>query len=337
MAIVATFYITPKGTNSSGNLVWDMEEWPHAYLMYDSLLSCRVDGWWIVLIKMKDNEAIIQSIQLAAAGAMDDKSLMAETVALLQRERPHYNWVGIYLLEKDVLVLGPFVGKPTPHTRIRLNQGICGAAASTGHTLIVDDVSADPRYLACSLETSSEIVVPIIRDGQVLGEIDIDSDIPAAFTKEDRSLLEQVADILARKLHSRIAEPQPILVAAGILTNGDRVLICQRHHSDAYGMQWEFPGGKVEDNEELKESLRRELAEELSIEAAVGEEVFRLRHRYPDRNVEVVFFLVPSYRGTIVNRVFEAVEWAPRARLPQYEFLEADRELVSRMARGEIA
>ena len=125
---------------------------------------------------------------------------MAEIVALLQRARPHYHWVGIYLLEGDELVLGPFVGKPTPHTRIPLHKGICGAAASSGQTLIVDDVNADPRYLACSLETRSEIVVPIAREGQVLGEIDIDSDRPAAFTDDDRRLLESVAEILAARL-----------------------------------------------------------------------------------------------------------------------------------------
>ena len=285
---------------------------------------------------MADNQRIIQSVQLAASIAPDSKTLMAETVTLLQRERPRYNWVGIYLLEKDELVLGPFVGQPTPHTRIPLNQGICGAAASTGQTLIVDDVTADPRYLACSLETRSEIVVPIAHDGQVLGEIDIDSDIPAAFTEQDRALLEHVAGILAQKLCFEMTGPQPILVTAGIIINGDRVLICQRHHSDAYGMQWEFPGGKVECREELKEALRRELAEELSIDATVGDEVFRLRHRYPDRSVEVVFFSISSYRGAISNRVFEAIEWAPRAHLPQYNFLEADREMVNRLARGEI-
>ncbi len=125
---------------------------------------------------------------------------MAETVRLLQRARPHYNWVGIYLLEGNELVLGPYVGKPTPHTRIALNKGICGAAASSGQTLIVDDVNADPRYLACSLETRSEIVVPIVRKGRVLGEIDIDSDRPAAFTDDDRALLEGVAEVLADKL-----------------------------------------------------------------------------------------------------------------------------------------
>lgn len=131
-------------------------------------------------------------------------------------------------------------------------------------------------------------------------------------------------------------EPKPILVTAGVLREGDRILICQRHRSDAYGLQWEFPGGKVRDGEQLKAALKRELAEELAIDAAVGEEVFRLRHRYPDRYVEVVFFRVESYRGALANRVFECIAWAERSELPSYNFLEADRELVSRMARGEI-
>lgn len=142
----------------------------------------------------------MQSIQSLSESAPDARQLMSETVGLLQRGRPRYNWVGIYLLEQGELVLGPYAGKPTPHTRIPLNQGICGAAASSGKTLIVDDVHADPRYLACSLETRSEIVVPIASEGRVLGEIDIDSDAPAAFTEEDRALLEAVALILAAKL-----------------------------------------------------------------------------------------------------------------------------------------
>ncbi|MGH9327699.1 MAG: (deoxy)nucleoside triphosphate pyrophosphohydrolase [Terriglobia bacterium] len=129
---------------------------------------------------------------------------------------------------------------------------------------------------------------------------------------------------------------KPILVAAGIFMKSGRVLICQRHHSDAYGLQWEFPGGKVESGEKLEDSLRRELEEELNIEAQIGEEVFRLRYRYPDRYVEVAFFAIPGYRGEIRNRVFEAVEWAPRANLPEYTFLDADRELVNRIARGEL-
>lgn len=149
---------------------------------------------------MKNNQDVLSSVEQAAAGSAEARALMAETVALLRRERPRYNWVGVYLLENDELVLGPYVGKPTPHTRIPLNKGICGAAASTGRTVIVNDVNADPRYLACSLETRSEIVVPIVRAGHVLGEIDIDSDTPAAFTEEDRKLLEAVAEILAARL-----------------------------------------------------------------------------------------------------------------------------------------
>jgi GAF domain-containing protein len=149
---------------------------------------------------MADNQAVLSSVASLAKTAPDARALIAETVALLQRERGHYNWVGVYLLQNGELVLGPYVGKATPHTRIPLNQGICGAAASTGQTIVVDDVNADPRYLACSLETRAEIVVPIQREGQVLGEIDVDSDMPAAFTAADRALLEGVARILAEKL-----------------------------------------------------------------------------------------------------------------------------------------
>jgi 8-oxo-dGTP diphosphatase len=135
---------------------------------------------------------------------------------------------------------------------------------------------------------------------------------------------------------SLMAEQKSILVTAGIVVDGDLILICQRHHSDAYGMQWEFPGGKVKDGEDLKASLRRELAEELMIEAEIGEEVFRVRHRYPDRYVEVVFFAVRSFRGTIRNQVFEAVKWVRRAKLTEFNFLEADRELVRRISNAEI-
>ncbi|MBI4166709.1 MAG: (deoxy)nucleoside triphosphate pyrophosphohydrolase [Acidobacteria bacterium] len=133
-----------------------------------------------------------------------------------------------------------------------------------------------------------------------------------------------------------MTESPPILVTAGILQDGEKVLICQRPRSDKYGLQWEFPGGKVHVGEELQDALRRELAEELNIDATVGEEVFRLRHRYPDRFVEVIFFLVTDFTDEISNQVFEAVEWVPRKNLPEYNFLEADRELVERLARGEI-
>jgi 8-oxo-dGTP diphosphatase len=130
--------------------------------------------------------------------------------------------------------------------------------------------------------------------------------------------------------------PQPILVVAGILVQNDRILVCQRRRDDPYGLQWEFPGGKLEPNENPQQALRRELTEELSIDAEIGDHVFQLRHRYPDRFVEVAFFLVPVYRGIIRNRVFEAVTWALRSELDRFPFLEADRELVKRICQGEI-
>jgi L-methionine (R)-S-oxide reductase len=127
----------------------------------------------------------------------DPRRALQHVVDILKREVQHYTWVGIYLLEGEELVLGPFLGKPSPHTRIAIGQGICGAAARERDTIIVDDVNADSRYLACSLETKSEIVVPIMSGERVLGEIDIDSDQPAAFGAEDRRLLESVASLLA--------------------------------------------------------------------------------------------------------------------------------------------
>ena len=125
---------------------------------------------------------------------------MERAVSMLKDAIPTYSWVGIYLLDGEELVLGPFLGKPSPHTRIPLGQGICGAAATSAQTIIVDDVNADPRYLACSIETQSEIVVPIMHGRDVLGEIDIDSDRRAAFTGQDRALLEPVAELLAERM-----------------------------------------------------------------------------------------------------------------------------------------
>ena len=114
----------------------------------------------------------------------------------------HYSWVGIYLVEGDELVLGPWQGpEATEHVRIPVGQGVCGAAAASGRTEIVDDVNADPRYLSCFPSTRSEIVVPIAQDGRVVGEIDIDSDRPAAFGDEDRRFLEQVAELLSPLVH----------------------------------------------------------------------------------------------------------------------------------------
>ena len=142
---------------------------------------------------------VLSDIRAAIERAQSYPEAMVQAVKVLKELMPDYAWVGIYVLEGEELLLGPYRGKPSPHTRIPLNQGICGAAASTKQTIIVDDVDADPRYLACSLETRSEIVVPIMRGEHVLGEIDIDSDKKAAFGPADRELLEAVASLLARK------------------------------------------------------------------------------------------------------------------------------------------
>jgi L-methionine (R)-S-oxide reductase len=138
-------------------------------------------------------------VRRAVAAADGPAAALTSTIEIL-KTIPHYTWAGIYLLDGDELVLGPYLGKPSPHTRIPLGRGICGAAATAKATIVVDDVNSDPRYLACSIETKSEIVVPIVRDGAVLGEIDIDSDQPAAFSDDDRQLLERVAAVLAEKL-----------------------------------------------------------------------------------------------------------------------------------------
>lgn len=142
---------------------------------------------------------VLSGVRAAVDRAPSYTEALSQAVNVLKDQMPDYSWVGIYLLDGQELILGPYRGKPSPHTRIPLNQGICGAAASTKETIIVDDVDADPRYLACSLETRSEIVVPIMRGTDVLGEIDIDSDKKAAFGLADRELLEAVAAVLARK------------------------------------------------------------------------------------------------------------------------------------------
>lgn len=151
----------------------------------------------------KSLELIAELDKLSGKAASAD-ALMKSIVTLLHEKLTRYNWVGFYMLElagdPNILVLGPFRGTMTPHTRIPLNQGICGAAASSGKTIIVDDVSSDSRYLACSLETKSEIVVPVFVGGKVVGELDIDSHFAAAFGPDDRKICEHAAHVLGEYL-----------------------------------------------------------------------------------------------------------------------------------------
>jgi L-methionine (R)-S-oxide reductase len=156
-----------------------------------------------VTTKIEEVRNEVSELAQASPTAQD---LMQAMVRLLHNRMLKYNWVGFYLLEPGaeppMLALGAFEGAMTPHTRIPLNQGICGAAASSGRTVVVDDVSKDPRYLACSLETKSEIVVPVFAHGKVVGELDIDSHFPAAFTPEHQALVQHCAMLVGKKLET---------------------------------------------------------------------------------------------------------------------------------------
>jgi L-methionine (R)-S-oxide reductase len=136
----------------------------------------------------------------------DATAVLSAAVEALHGRLSHYSWLGIYLVEGNELVLGPWRGPlATEHTRIPIGDGICGAAAASGRTEIVDDVNTDDRYLACFVSTRSEIVVPITYGGRVVGEIDVDSDEPAAFGEADRTFLERVATLVSR--HAAEAAP----------------------------------------------------------------------------------------------------------------------------------
>jgi 8-oxo-dGTP diphosphatase len=118
---------------------------------------------------------------------------------------------------------------------------------------------------------------------------------------------------------------------------GDKILICQRTRHQPHPLKWEFPGGKIERGEQPRDALRRELEEELGIEARVGDEVVRIRHTYPrGGTVELRFFMVEEFSGEIENRIFKDVRWVPRKELPDFDFLEADAGLVRDIARGKI-
>jgi len=129
---------------------------------------------------------------------MDEK--LSSICRMLLARVPHYHWVGFYLVEnpeKRELVLGPFAGEPTEHVRIPFGRGICGQAAEKEKTMVIQDVSKETNYLSCSSQVKSEILVPIMKRGTVVGELDIDSHHLAPFTEDDRIFLERVCRLLA--------------------------------------------------------------------------------------------------------------------------------------------
>jgi 8-oxo-dGTP diphosphatase len=126
------------------------------------------------------------------------------------------------------------------------------------------------------------------------------------------------------------------VVAAFIVQNG-KVLICQRTAYQPMPLKWEFPGGKIEEGEQPRDALRRELEEELGIDAVVGDELVRIRHNYRNGgSVELRFYMVEAFSGEIENRIFKDVQWVGRKDLPKFDFLEADAGLVKDIAAGKI-
>src|SRR5215468_3011165 len=126
-------------------------------------------------------------------------------------------------------------------------------------------------------------------------------------------------------------------VVAALIWQHGRVLICQRTRYQSMPLKWEFPGGKIEEGEQPRDALRRELDEELGIAATVGDELARIQHEYPNGAlVELRFFVVREFRGELENRIFKQIQWAETKDLPKFDFLEADLTLVRDLAAGKL-
>jgi GAF domain-containing protein len=144
-----------------------------------------------------DYGALEAGIEKILSGKSKREKKLQKICDVLKDGVPYYNWVGFYFVEKPgskMLVLGPFAGEPTEHKRIPFGRGICGRAAEKKETVVVSDVTKESNYLACSIKVKAEIVVPIFKNGKVVGELDLDSHTADAFTPEDRRFLEKTAE-----------------------------------------------------------------------------------------------------------------------------------------------
>lgn len=150
-----------------------------------------------------DFDFLLETTKQIVEGPQKAKEKLLAVCRLLKENVAHYNWVGFYLVDQsmpDELILGPFVGEPTEHVRIAFGQGICGQAADRKETFAVQDVTKETNYLSCSPTVKSEIVVPILKRGELVGELDIDSHQLSPFSEEDTRFLESVCDITAHLL-----------------------------------------------------------------------------------------------------------------------------------------
>jgi 8-oxo-dGTP diphosphatase len=126
-------------------------------------------------------------------------------------------------------------------------------------------------------------------------------------------------------------------ISAGIIIKDDKILVCQREKDDYYGLKWEFPGGKVEENEDIRECLRRELLEELDIRVSVGKLLYVQKFKYPDGfEFEISFFLINYFEGEIKNKVFENILWVNLSELKKFDFLEADKEVIDYLTKSSL-
>jgi GAF domain-containing protein len=147
--------------------------------------------------------SLLEQVRKIVASKSESTEKLAAICKLFRKNVFHYNWVGFYLVNperQDELLLGPYEGEPTEHVRIPFGRGICGQAAQTRKTFVVQDISKEKNYLSCSLNVKAEIVVPIFKKGKVIGEIDIDSHVKLPFTHEDEEFLDSVVKLVSKIL-----------------------------------------------------------------------------------------------------------------------------------------
>jgi L-methionine (R)-S-oxide reductase len=142
-------------------------------------------------------QGVVERVASLTSSGLPSEQILERTVSILATENRLWNWVGIYLLDDDELVLGPYVGPKTEHERIPIGVGVCGQAVAESRDIAVDDVRSLDNYLACSASTRSELVVLISNNERIVGQFDIDSDTVGAFAADDRALLAQLAELVA--------------------------------------------------------------------------------------------------------------------------------------------